>query len=80
MQWLFSESTAHYPSLYLKERDMGPAKRRRFVRGRLVEALRVANNTPVYPYVWYKYHDTNQFLTEVSTLNKKKGKKTKILC
>lgn len=65
MYWLFSETTAYYPSLYLKYNDMYSTKRQRFIKGRLEEALRVAQGVPVYPYVWYKYHDNHQFVTKV---------------
>lgn len=64
MSWMFNEMSAHYPSLYLKENDMYSWKRRMFVEGRLNEAMRVAGDVPVYPYVWYKYHDTDAFLTQ----------------
>ena len=65
MNWLFSETTAYYPSLYLKSRDMYPTKRQRFIKGRLDEAMRISQTVPVYPYVWYKYHDTHEFLSKV---------------
>ncbi|CAH1400109.1 unnamed protein product [Nezara viridula] len=69
MYWLFSETTAYYPSLYLKYNDMYSTKRQRFIKGRLEEAMRVAQEVPVYPYVWYKYHDNHQFITKEDMVN-----------
>ncbi|KAL1115807.1 hypothetical protein AAG570_006097, partial [Ranatra chinensis] len=62
MDWLYSETSGFYPSLYLRERGLTHTSRERFMAGRLTEAMRVARGSPVYPYIWYKYHDSRQFL------------------
>ena len=48
---------------------------RKFVIGRLNEAWRVTSRVSsgyipaVYPYIWYKYYDSSDFLTDVSICN-----------
>ncbi|XP_069675907.1 hyaluronidase-like isoform X2 [Periplaneta americana] len=70
IQWLFDASDAVYPSLYLSKLRMTTDQHVQFAVGRLNEAVRVANNVPrlskptVNAYVWYKYHDVDQFLSE----------------
>ncbi|KAF6203451.1 hypothetical protein GE061_001782 [Apolygus lucorum] len=76
--WLFDEMTAYYPSLYLRERELTAYQRKRFVRGRLAETtrlvdVRIRNGTArpplVFPYVWFKYHDTRNFMTPEDMLH-----------
>lgn len=68
-KWLFEESTAIYPSLYLKYENMNSDKRAKFMQGRTTEAARVAKirdpRKSVYPYTWIKYYDTKQFVEKV---------------
>ena len=66
MEWLVSEMTAYYPSLYLRERGFGHLTREKFMIGRMSEARRLARRKPIYPYVWYKYRDTHKFMQPVS--------------
>uniref|UniRef100_A0A146KZS6 Hyaluronidase n=3 Tax=Lygus hesperus TaxID=30085 RepID=A0A146KZS6_LYGHE len=76
--WLFDEMTAYYPSLYLRERDLTAYQRKRFVSGRLAETTRlvearIRNGTIrpplIFPYVWFKYHDTRNFMTPEDMLH-----------
>ncbi|PSN45106.1 hypothetical protein C0J52_05085 [Blattella germanica] len=75
IQWLFDASTALYPSLYLSKHRMTEEQHVQFMAGRLEEAKRVANKVPrllkppVHAYVWYKYHDSDEFLTELDFTN-----------
>ncbi|XP_050423559.1 hyaluronidase-like [Adelges cooleyi] len=72
-KWLFEESTAIYPSLYYKSEDMSVETRAKFMKGRMMEALRVSKMTspkkPVYAYTWLKYYDTKQFVEKADLLN-----------
>jgi hypothetical protein len=66
LQWLFSSSTALFPSLYLSKQGMSPEQRAQFAIGRMNEAVRVAQNVPtVNAYIRYLYHDVGEFLTQV---------------
>ncbi|XP_022190087.1 hyaluronidase B isoform X2 [Nilaparvata lugens] len=81
LKWFFDESTALYPSLYLKNQGMTEEKRAKFMIGRMEEAYRLSHKgkfKPVFPYTWYKYHDVNRFLSREDLINsleipKKKG-------
>ncbi|EEB14205.1 Hyalurononglucosaminidase precursor, putative [Pediculus humanus corporis] len=64
--WLFNESTALYPSIYIKTK-YNETEHVKFMIGKLNEAYRVsamANYVPVYPYVWFRYLDNDTYLTE----------------
>ncbi|XP_057691727.1 hyaluronidase-5-like [Corythoichthys intestinalis] len=74
--WLWRESTALYPSIYLEVALQDSAQARRFVRHRLVEAARVsalANDSysiPVYAYIRPVYKDkTDKYLSEMDLVN-----------
>ncbi|XP_049804947.1 hyaluronidase B-like isoform X3 [Schistocerca nitens] len=75
IQWLFDESTALFPSLYLSKSSKSTPEHVPFMLGRLLEARRVAQRTPrivgprIYPYVWYRYHDSTDFLTHEDLYN-----------
>jgi len=68
---LFDSSVALFPSLYLSKLRMSPEQRIQFMRGRMNEAVRVAQNVlrvtkpTVNAYVWYRYHDVDEFLSQV---------------
>lgn len=68
-KWLFEESTAIFPSLYIKYENMNSEKRAKFMQGRMVESMRMAKMSNskkyVYPYTWIKYYDTKQFVDKV---------------
>ncbi|XP_034445658.1 hyaluronidase-3 [Hippoglossus hippoglossus] len=74
LSWLWSQSTALYPSIYLPQRLAGSQDAALMVRHRLLEALRVAslwrhdNNihhaTPVLPYARLAFTHTLNFLNE----------------
>lgn len=71
IQWLFDASDALYLSLYMSSKvKVNP---RRFVLGRMNEAARLAFRVApdpipkIYPYLWYKYQDSLDFLNEVKT-------------
>nr|XP_019944397.1 PREDICTED: hyaluronidase-3-like [Paralichthys olivaceus] len=74
LSWLWSQSTALYPSIYLPQRQAGSLDAALMVRQRLLEALRVAslwrhNNTkhatPVLPYARLAFTHTLTFLNKV---------------
>lgn len=72
-KWLFQESTAMYPSLYLKYENMTAEKRARFMEGRMEESSRVMKMTSlrnrIYSYTWLKYYDTKQFIDKVCIIS-----------
>jgi hypothetical protein len=71
IQWLFDSSAALFPSLYLSKLRMSPEQHAEFAIGRMNETVRVAQNVPrlvkptVNAYVWYRYHDVDEFLSQV---------------
>ncbi len=66
IQWLFNASTALYPSVYLSTSGRSSDDQFLFIKGKLREALRVAQGRNyVYPYFWYRYRDAG-FLSDVS--------------
>lgn len=72
--WLFEGSSALYPSIYIfKNSGWDPRTRRLNTMGRLGEAVRVRRNSgkdmPIYPYFWYKYHDSPSFLIPIDVVN-----------
>ncbi|KAJ9592470.1 hypothetical protein L9F63_015886, partial [Diploptera punctata] len=75
IQWLFDASTALYPSLYLSKLRMTEEQHVQFMSGRLDEANRMAKRVPrltkpsLYAYAWYKYHDSDTFLSRVDLAN-----------
>ncbi|XP_027880901.1 hyaluronidase-3 [Xiphophorus couchianus] len=74
LSWLWAQSTALYPSIYLPQRLAGSTDAALMIRHRLLEALRVAsmwrhgnsNNqaTPVLPYARLAFTHTLDFLNE----------------
>lgn len=66
MKWLFKESTALFPSVYLKSEEI---RTKEFIIGRVDEAIRMSKASPkksqVYAYTWPKYQDANRFLSKV---------------
>ncbi|XP_061698142.1 hyaluronidase-5-like [Syngnathoides biaculeatus] len=74
--WLWGESTALYPSIYLEVALRDSTQARRFVRHRLVEAARVSTlanssySVPVYAYIRPVYKDsTDQYLSEMDLVS-----------
>uniref|UniRef100_A0A4W5RQ82 Hyaluronidase n=1 Tax=Hucho hucho TaxID=62062 RepID=A0A4W5RQ82_9TELE len=71
LAWLWRQSTALYPSIYLPQRLAGSSDATLLVRHRLLEALRVANQyptsthaTPVLPYARVAFAHTLHFLNK----------------
>lgn len=65
--WLWNQSSALYPSIYLPNALKGTRKTQRFVRHRVSEAFRVAQGVgrptlPVLPYLKIFYELKNDFL------------------
>ncbi|KAL0860289.1 hypothetical protein ABMA27_009704 [Loxostege sticticalis] len=55
--WLWSESTALFPSVY-SSKSLSTSQLVMMVRGRVAEAARVARGgAPVLPYFWFRYRD-----------------------
>ncbi|KAM8864630.1 hyaluronidase-3 [Spinachia spinachia] len=79
LSWLWSQSTALYPSIYLPQRLAGSTDAALMVRHRLLEALRVAsfwhhsNNTghatPVFPYARLAFTHSLTFLNRTDLVN-----------
>ncbi|XP_059907771.1 hyaluronidase-3 [Gadus macrocephalus] len=72
LDWLWSESTALYPSIYLPQRLAGAPESALMVRHRVLEALRVGSvwrhdntskATPVLPYARLAFAHTLDFLS-----------------
>lgn len=73
MSWLFTPEDAHLPSVYLRQ-EIKEHDRVGYVKGRVSEALRMAERSPrkqqILPYYWFKYQDRrNNFLTKKDTEN-----------
>ncbi|KAF7249757.1 Hyaluronidase-1 [Varanus komodoensis] len=69
LQWLWNQSTAFYPSIYLPQKVRFFNRTLEFVRHRLQEAFRMVNrtgtgSTPVLPYTSMVYEFTEDFLTQ----------------
>ncbi|XP_059056035.1 uncharacterized protein LOC131849922 [Achroia grisella] len=55
--WLWSKSTALYPSVY-SSKDLSTPQLAGLIRGRVKEAARVKRNgIPILPYFWFRYRD-----------------------
>lgn len=69
MKWLFKESTALFPSVYLSSKE---TRNKEFIVGRVYEAIRMSKASPkksqVYVYTWPKYRDANRFLSKVGMI------------
>ncbi|XP_011161185.1 hyaluronidase [Solenopsis invicta] len=73
MSWLFTLEDVHLPSVYLRQ-EIREDNRVGFVKGRVSEALRVAERNPhkqqILPYYWFKYQDRrDNFLSKKDTEN-----------
>ncbi|XP_062979439.1 hyaluronidase-1 isoform X1 [Elgaria multicarinata webbii] len=69
LQWLWNQSRALYPSIYLSEELSSYNKTLEFVRHRVHEAFRIVNltengNIPVLPYASIVYDFTQNFLSQ----------------
>ncbi|XP_071443471.1 hyaluronidase-like isoform X2 [Hetaerina americana] len=70
IMWLYDASSAIFPSIYLENKKLTEEEHYEFIYGRVNEAKRVSGgSTPVYPYVWYKYRDTPNYLSKVDLFN-----------
>ncbi|XP_077373899.1 hyaluronidase PH-20-like [Festucalex cinctus] len=74
--WLWSESSALYPSIYLEVALRNSEQARRFVRHRLKEAARVSSlpnaaySIPVYAYIRPVYKDSkDQYMSEMDLVS-----------
>ncbi|XP_063391644.1 hyaluronidase PH-20-like [Cydia fagiglandana] len=63
ISWLWTESTALYPSVY-SSKNLSSAQLAGLIRGRVTESARVGRGVPILPYFWYKYRDGG-FMSEV---------------
>ncbi|XP_069689199.1 hyaluronidase Tab y 2.0101-like [Periplaneta americana] len=66
LQWMFEASGALYPSLY-ESAQYSTDQHIAFLKGRMDEAVRVADNTtprpPIYSYYRYNYFDSGEYLS-----------------
>lgn len=69
---MFDSSQSLHPSLYFGE-SLTADQRRQLMEGRVYEAVRVKNqfgeNKRIYPYFWFVYRDTRNFMSEEDLLN-----------
>ncbi|XP_061705033.1 hyaluronidase-2-like [Cydia pomonella] len=63
ISWLWTESTALYPSVY-SSKNLSSAQLAGLIRGRVAESVRVGRGLPILPYFWFKYRDAG-FMSEV---------------
>ncbi|XP_074144881.1 hyaluronidase-1-like [Sminthopsis crassicaudata] len=68
LQWMWEESRALYPSIYLSPKLAGNGHSLLYVRSRVREAFRVAARTsnshrPILPYTQIFYENTDRFLS-----------------
>lgn len=72
LNWMFDASQSLHPSLYFGE-SLTSDQRRQLMEGRVYEAVRVKNqfgeNKRIYPYFWFVYRDTRNFMSEEDLLN-----------
>nr|XP_040236476.2 hyaluronidase Tab y 2.0101-like [Anopheles coluzzii]XP_040236477.2 hyaluronidase Tab y 2.0101-like [Anopheles coluzzii]XP_040236478.2 hyaluronidase Tab y 2.0101-like [Anopheles coluzzii]XP_040236480.2 hyaluronidase Tab y 2.0101-like [Anopheles coluzzii]XP_040236481.2 hyaluronidase Tab y 2.0101-like [Anopheles coluzzii]XP_040236482.2 hyaluronidase Tab y 2.0101-like [Anopheles coluzzii]XP_040236483.2 hyaluronidase Tab y 2.0101-like [Anopheles coluzzii]XP_040236484.2 hyaluronidase Tab y 2.01 len=72
IMWLFDGSDIIFPSVYLREK-LSPSEREQLIRGRVREAVRVAQRSKprrkVLTYLRYVYTDSIQYLTESDWIN-----------
>lgn len=72
LNWMFDASQSLHPSLYFGE-SLTADQRRQLMEGRVYEAVRVKNqfgeNKRIYPYFWFVYRDTRNFMSEEDLLN-----------
>ncbi|CAH0549075.1 unnamed protein product [Brassicogethes aeneus] len=75
IKWLFESQDNFYPSIYMGDLHMSAKDKVQMITGRMVEANRVRNmvknrkHPKILPYYWYKYHDTNGFLSKDDVFN-----------
>lgn len=73
LTWLWSESTALFPSLYLSHQNKTIEERAAQMRGMVREAFRVGEyvgkKTEVYSYIWYRYMDTKEVILDADLEN-----------
>lgn len=69
--WLFQLTDNFHPSVYLGDKKLTATDKVQMVEGRIDESLRIIRKlnfvapSKIIPYFWYKYHDTNEFVTKV---------------
>jgi len=84
LAWVWQESDAIFPSFYslyytLPEGETPvqgmpedtAEQHRTYIRSNMLEAQRVANGKPVFPFLWWRYHTSNimygeQFVNEIN--------------
>lgn len=74
LAWLWKESIALYPSIYLSAKLRSTLSAQRYVHYRMKEGLRLAEmglnySLPVIPYARIVYENTMEFLTEIDLVH-----------
>ena len=74
LKWLWTESTALFPSIYMSSVLKSSASGRQFVRNRVKEGMRLASSgdglaRPVFVYARPTYSNSLELLTEVRKLH-----------
>ncbi|XP_060691081.1 hyaluronidase-like [Hemiscyllium ocellatum] len=74
LMWLWRESMALYPSIYLDRKLQSTENALKFVHYRIKEGLRLAqlganHSLPIFPYARIVYANTTDFLTEIDLVH-----------
>lgn len=66
---MFKISDILYPSLYMPEERLNTKQKVQMITGRIKETKRILKtlnkSAKIQPYFWYKYQDSDNFLTKV---------------
>ncbi|XP_057663715.1 hyaluronidase B-like isoform X3 [Diorhabda carinulata] len=73
LKWLFQLTDNFYPSVYIGNSSYSMVDKIKMVKGRINESIRIRNSLNVRKniilYFWFKYQDTNKFLSKEDLLN-----------
>nr|XP_023016548.1 hyaluronidase-like [Leptinotarsa decemlineata] len=73
IQWLFLNDDNFYPSIYLPNLRLTENEKVQMIQGRIEESRRIKKQfnrtSKIIPYFWYKYQDTNKFVTKTDLSN-----------
>ncbi|KAG5879499.1 hypothetical protein JTB14_004725 [Gonioctena quinquepunctata] len=73
LKWLFNNEDNFHPSIYLDNLRLTESDKIQMIEGRMDESHRIMKQirkkTQLIPYFWYKYHDTNEFVTKNDLFN-----------
>ncbi|KAK7079279.1 hypothetical protein SK128_002338 [Halocaridina rubra] len=71
--WIYNSSAAMYPSVYLYKENYDEESRKDMALKRISESKRlrdlVGKDMPIMVYCWYRYHDVDEYLTDIDLFN-----------